>query len=102
MGSIFRQLAGYARHRGAYQRGGIECLLDELQLDLDRLPTRNLSRDDRDHLLSRSRIQISLSRPDFRLLPLLLACIGQVRSVARWWGQGTSSGCGVKAGPGQD
>ncbi|ORX34782.1 asparagine synthase-domain-containing protein [Kockovaella imperatae] len=41
------QLAGYARHRGAFQRDGIGGLLDELQKDLDRLPTRNLARDDR-------------------------------------------------------
>ncbi len=38
---------GYARHRGAYQRAGWAALAKELQLDLDRLPTRNLGRDDR-------------------------------------------------------
>lgn len=40
-------LAGYARHRQAWRRGGNEALTAELQLDLDRLPTRNLGRDDR-------------------------------------------------------
>ncbi|KAG9094355.1 hypothetical protein FS749_012640 [Ceratobasidium sp. UAMH 11750] len=40
-------LGGYSRHRHAYSRGGWAQLIDELQLDLDRLPTRNLGRDDR-------------------------------------------------------
>ncbi|KAG8763116.1 hypothetical protein FRC12_008710, partial [Ceratobasidium sp. 428] len=40
-------LGGYSRHRHAYSRGGWTALIDELQLDLDRLPTRNLGRDDR-------------------------------------------------------
>lgn len=40
-------LGGYARHRHAFRRGGEEALRHELQLDLDRLPTRNLGRDDR-------------------------------------------------------
>ncbi|WFD21112.1 hypothetical protein MCAP1_003369 [Malassezia caprae] len=40
-------LGGYARHRQAWRRGGNEALTAELQLDLDRLPTRNLGRDDR-------------------------------------------------------
>ncbi|KDQ19731.1 hypothetical protein BOTBODRAFT_375199 [Botryobasidium botryosum FD-172 SS1] len=40
-------LGGYARHRHAFQRAGWEGLIDELQLDLTRLPTRNLGRDDR-------------------------------------------------------
>ena len=38
---------GYARHRGAFERGGWDALTKELQLDLDRLPERNLGRDDR-------------------------------------------------------
>ncbi|BEI81784.1 hypothetical protein CcaverHIS002_0209440 [Cutaneotrichosporon cavernicola] len=41
------QLAGYTRHRKAFERGGWEGLIDEVQLDLDRLPQRNLARDDR-------------------------------------------------------
>ncbi|WFD44993.1 hypothetical protein MPSI1_003669 [Malassezia psittaci] len=40
-------LGGYSRHRQAFRRGGLEALRSELQLDLDRLPTRNLGRDDR-------------------------------------------------------
>ncbi|PKI84982.1 hypothetical protein MVES_000755 [Malassezia vespertilionis] len=40
-------LAGYARHRHAFERRGDDALRAELQLDLDRLPTRNLGRDDR-------------------------------------------------------
>ncbi|WVR03597.1 hypothetical protein IAU60_000589 [Kwoniella sp. DSM 27419] len=41
------QLGGYARHRHAYQRNGWQGLIDETQMDISRLPTRNLSRDDR-------------------------------------------------------
>ncbi|GMK59940.1 hypothetical protein CspeluHIS016_0901570 [Cutaneotrichosporon spelunceum] len=41
------QLAGYTRHRKAFDRGGWNGLVDEIQLDLDRLPQRNLARDDR-------------------------------------------------------
>ncbi|KZT36613.1 hypothetical protein SISSUDRAFT_1024067 [Sistotremastrum suecicum HHB10207 ss-3] len=40
-------LGGYGRHRTAYQIGGWSKVIDELQLDLDRIPTRNLGRDDR-------------------------------------------------------
>ncbi|CBQ73902.1 conserved hypothetical protein [Sporisorium reilianum SRZ2] len=40
-------LGGYSRHRQAYVRSGRPGLVDELQLDLARLPTRNLGRDDR-------------------------------------------------------
>ncbi|KDN45909.1 hypothetical protein K437DRAFT_246888 [Tilletiaria anomala UBC 951] len=38
---------GYARHRTAYSKEGWSGLTKELQLDLDRLPERNLGRDDR-------------------------------------------------------
>ncbi|WWC58141.1 uncharacterized protein I303_100676 [Kwoniella dejecticola CBS 10117] len=41
------QLGGYARHRHAYQREGWQGLISETQMDIARLPTRNLSRDDR-------------------------------------------------------
>ncbi|WVF65921.1 hypothetical protein IAT40_000659 [Kwoniella sp. CBS 6097] len=41
------QLGGYARHRHAFQKGGWQGLIDETQMDISRLPTRNLSRDDR-------------------------------------------------------
>lgn len=40
-------LGGYGRHRQAFSRGGHAALIAELQLDLDRIPTRNLGRDDR-------------------------------------------------------
>ncbi|KDQ63848.1 hypothetical protein JAAARDRAFT_203227 [Jaapia argillacea MUCL 33604] len=38
---------GYGRHRTAYYTGGWQAVIDELQLELDRIPTRNLGRDDR-------------------------------------------------------
>ncbi|KAG8807973.1 hypothetical protein FRC17_004195 [Serendipita sp. 399] len=40
-------LGGYIRHRNAYKHAGWQGLLDELQLDVDRINTRNLGRDDR-------------------------------------------------------
>ncbi|KAH8073202.1 asparagine synthase [Aureococcus anophagefferens] len=40
-------LAGYARHRTAYARGGAPALAAELDGDLVRLASRNLGRDDR-------------------------------------------------------
>ncbi|KAF6766839.1 Asparagine synthase [Kalmanozyma brasiliensis GHG001] len=39
-------LGGYSRHRAAANQS-LQSLVDELQMDLDRLPTRNLGRDDR-------------------------------------------------------
>ncbi|KAI7885743.1 hypothetical protein K492DRAFT_203752 [Lichtheimia hyalospora FSU 10163] len=41
------QLGGYSRHREAFRRGGWEKLIQETQLDVDRISTRNLGRDDR-------------------------------------------------------
>jgi asparagine synthetase B (glutamine-hydrolysing) len=41
------QLGGYSRHRQAYARSGWEGLVRELQLDVDRIGSRNLGRDDR-------------------------------------------------------
>jgi asparagine synthetase B (glutamine-hydrolysing) len=41
------QLGGYSRHRQAYAREGWRGLIDELQLDIDRIGSRNLGRDDR-------------------------------------------------------
>lgn len=38
---------GYTRHATAFRRSGFPGLLDELQLDIDRLGKRNLGRDDR-------------------------------------------------------
>ncbi|KAG0709079.1 asparagine synthase-domain-containing protein [Suillus ampliporus] len=40
-------LGGYGRHRTAYATRGWRGVIDELQLELDRIPTRNLGRDDR-------------------------------------------------------
>ncbi|EEB07728.1 asparagine synthase [Schizosaccharomyces japonicus yFS275] len=41
------QLGGYSRHLRAFQRGGLLELEKELRLDITRIPTRNLGRDDR-------------------------------------------------------
>lgn len=38
---------GYSRHRKAFENGSWPAVVDELQMDLDRLHTRNLGRDDR-------------------------------------------------------
>ncbi|TFY70699.1 hypothetical protein EVG20_g2309 [Dentipellis fragilis] len=40
-------LGGYGRHRTAYSTGGWQAVIDELQLEIVRIPTRNLGRDDR-------------------------------------------------------
>ncbi|CAG8454408.1 1846_t:CDS:10 [Ambispora gerdemannii] len=40
-------LAGYSRHREAFRQAGWERLIKEVQLDVDRISTRNLGRDDR-------------------------------------------------------
>ncbi|SAM05687.1 hypothetical protein [Absidia glauca] len=41
------QLGGYSRHREAYKRGSWKELIKETQLDVDRISSRNLGRDDR-------------------------------------------------------
>ncbi|KAG0240272.1 hypothetical protein BGX31_002139 [Mortierella sp. GBA43] len=41
------QLGGYSRHKERFKTGGWKGLINELQLDLDRISTRNLGRDDR-------------------------------------------------------
>ncbi len=41
------QLAGYGRHRTTFQRGGYDTLQSELKMEVGRLWTRNLGRDDR-------------------------------------------------------
>lgn len=41
------QMAGYGRHRVTFNRGGYSALRDELQMEKQRLWTRNLGRDDR-------------------------------------------------------
>jgi len=38
---------GYSRHRTAFDKGGWAALNEELQLEIERIPTRNLGRDDR-------------------------------------------------------
>jgi asparagine synthetase B (glutamine-hydrolysing) len=40
-------LAGYGHHQKSFLQGGSTMLLDQLKLDLSRLPYRNLGRDDR-------------------------------------------------------
>jgi len=40
-------LGGYGRHRTAFNAGGWQAVIDELQQEIDRIPTRNLGRDDR-------------------------------------------------------
>jgi len=41
------QMAGYGRHRTTFLKGGESALAAELEMDLNRLHTRNLGRDDR-------------------------------------------------------
>ncbi|KAF9565648.1 hypothetical protein EC968_004044 [Mortierella alpina] len=41
------QLGGYSRHKDQFQAASWQGLIEELQLDLDRISTRNLGRDDR-------------------------------------------------------
>ncbi|KAJ1728653.1 hypothetical protein LPJ61_003922, partial [Coemansia biformis] len=41
------QLGGYSRHRSAWDRGGWQALGEEIDLDVQRIASRNLGRDDR-------------------------------------------------------
>ncbi|KAG0713301.1 Asparagine synthetase domain-containing protein 1 [Chionoecetes opilio] len=41
------QLGGYSRHRGRYKAGGWSALLQEIEMEVARIHTRNLGRDNR-------------------------------------------------------
>ncbi|XP_072016474.1 asparagine synthetase domain-containing protein 1-like [Amphiura filiformis] len=41
------QLAGYSRHRGKFNTGGWEGLVEEMEMEVQRISSRNLGRDDR-------------------------------------------------------
>ncbi|XP_027195332.1 asparagine synthetase domain-containing protein 1 [Dermatophagoides pteronyssinus] len=41
------QLGGYSRHRQAFQKGNWTSLLNEIRIDIERISSRNLGRDDR-------------------------------------------------------
>lgn len=41
------QLAGYSRHRLSFQTQGMEGLNKEIKMDMGRISSRNLGRDDR-------------------------------------------------------
>lgn len=41
------QLAGYSRHRACFRKDGLEGLSKELEMELGRISSRNLGRDDR-------------------------------------------------------
>ncbi|KAJ2993140.1 Asparagine synthetase domain-containing protein 1 [Globomyces sp. JEL0801] len=47
LSTVMDLLGGYSRHRSAYEKRGWQGLVDELSLDVSRISTRNLGRDDR-------------------------------------------------------
>jgi asparagine synthetase B (glutamine-hydrolysing) len=63
--------AGYVRHATAHRRGGMDALLDELELDISRLGKRNLGRDDR--VMSRWGREVRFPYLDEKLLAWALA-----------------------------
>ncbi|AAW46095.1 cytoplasm protein, putative [Cryptococcus deneoformans JEC21] len=69
------QLGGYSRHRHAFNQAGWQGLIEETQMDLNRLPTRNLSRDDR---------LISSHARDARYPYLSLSFIAYLSSLPIW------------------
>ncbi|KAL1413258.1 hypothetical protein Q8F55_001013 [Vanrija albida] len=79
------QLGGYSRHRRAFERASWIGLQDEVQMDLDRIPLRNLSRDDR---------VISSHARDARYPYLDLGFINYVSSLPIW------QKCNFSLGPG--
>ncbi|KAF9919956.1 hypothetical protein FBU30_010344 [Linnemannia zychae] len=91
------QLGGYSRHKDQFTAASWEGLIQELQLDLDRISTRNLGRDDRiisDHgkearypFLSTNVVQyLSKLRVDLKVDPRYPRGVGEkilLRHVAR-------------------
>lgn len=63
------QLAGYSRHRRAFDTQGWEGLEEELAMDLDRISSRNLGRDDR--VMSDHRKEIRYPFLDEKLISFL-------------------------------
>ncbi len=64
--------AGYTRHTTAFSRHGFRGLLDELELDINRLGKRNLGRDDR--VISHWGKEVRYPYLDENLLSWALAC----------------------------
>ncbi|EPX74058.1 asparagine synthase [Schizosaccharomyces octosporus yFS286] len=63
------QLGGYMRHLRAFERRGMEGLDEELKLDIERIPHRNLGRDDR--VMSNQGKEVRYPFLDERLMALL-------------------------------
>ncbi|KAG6861214.1 hypothetical protein C0995_002563 [Termitomyces sp. Mi166 len=63
-------LGGYGRHRSAYNSGGWQAVVKELQLEIDRIPIRNLGRDDR--VISSHASQYTIKwTPDWKLASVI-------------------------------
>ncbi|WBW72072.1 asparagine synthase [Schizosaccharomyces osmophilus] len=63
------QLGGYMRHLRAFERKGMQGLDEELKLDIERIPHRNLGRDDR--IMSNQGKEVRYPFLDERLMALL-------------------------------